>query len=374
MLQSLFSDHKSINACCVASYNRQGYYCIPDSEYAECNSATYPPQALESPVRPLKRGIEVLSSSHRTRTALRASARLILITSIMCNALMVRADVRNLEFIETAPGIYLHIGKQEEMSVGNFGDIANIGFVIGTESVAVIDPGGSPSVGRAMRAAIHALTDLPISHVILTHIHPDHIFGGSAFADTEFVVAHRNFSRALAQRGDFYRDGYNALFSNKDIPTSLKPNVAITDELRIELGERSLLVRAHRTAHTDNDLSVFDSATRTLWASDLIFTQRIPSLDGSLVGWLKVMEELATLQAVLVIPGHGLPDSWSTTALPQKRYLTALLRETRQFISKNKRLSDAIKSVATGEEKNWRLFDVHHRGNVTKAYTELEWE
>ena len=305
---------------------------------------------------------------------MRASAQWLLTMFIMCNALLAQADELNLEFVETAPGIYLHIGKHEEMSVGNFGDIANIGFVIGTESVAVIDPGGSPQVGRAMRAAIRTLTDLPISHVILTHVHPDHIFGGRAFADAEQVVAHRNFSRALTQRGDFYRDAYSALFTDSDTPISLKPTVAVTDELRIDLGGRSLLVRAHRTAHTDNDLSVFDSSTRTLWASDLIFTQRVPSLDGSLTGWLKVMDELATLEAVLVIPGHGLPGTWSNVAQPQRQYFNVLLHETRQFIAQNKRLSEAVNIIAVAERKNWRLFDSHHRGNVTKAYTELEWE
>lgn len=316
----------------------------------------------------------MFSSGKQTGAALRATVRWVLTMLILCNALIAQANDQNLEFVEGAPGIYVHYGKHEEMSVGNFGDIANIGFIIGTESVAVIDPGGSPRIGTAMRAAIRALTDLPISHVILTHIHPDHIFGGSAFADVEHVVAHRNFLRALSQRGDFYRDRYSALFIDNDTPTSLRPTVTVADELRIELGGRSLSVRAHRTAHTDNDLSVFDHSTRTLWASDLVFAQRIPSLDGSLTGWLKVMEDLATLPAVLVIPGHGLADSWSTVAQPQRRYLTLLLRETRQFIAQNKRLSAAVDSIAVAERENWRLFDSHHRGNVTKAYTELEWE
>lgn len=313
-------------------------------------------------------------SGKQAGAASRATVLWVLTTLIACNALIARAFDQNLEFVESAPGIYVHYGKHEEMSVSNFGDIANIGFIIGTESVAVIDPGGSPRIGAAMRAAIHALTDLPISHVILTHIHPDHIFGGSAFADVEHIVAHQNFSRALSQRGNFYRDGYSALFIDSETPTSLIPTVAVADELLIELGERSLIVRAHRTAHTDNDLSVFDSSTRTLWASDLIFAQRIPSLDGSLTGWLKVMDDLATLPAVLVIPGHGLAGSWSTIAPPQRRYLTLLLRETRKFIAQNKRLSVAVDSIAATERGNWRLFDSHHRGNVTRAYTEIEWE
>ncbi len=315
-----------------------------------------------------------MSLNDQTETFLRSPALWVLTVSLLFAAHAVQANGPLLEFVEVAPGIYLHLGKHEEMSVDNLGDIANIGFIVGTESVAVIDPGGSPQVGAAMRDAIRDLTGLPVSHVILTHIHPDHIFGGSAFADVEFIVAHRNFARALAQRGDYYREGYSALFVDENMPTSLQPTLEVADELRIDLGGRGLIVRAHRTAHTDNDLSVFDSASRTLWASDLMFAQRIPSLDGSLTGWLKAMDELASLQAVLVIPGHGQPGSWATVAEPQQHYLNLLLRETRELIARNVRLSDAVDRVAAEESKNWILFASHHRGNVTRAYTELEWE
>lgn len=60
----------------------------------------------------------------------------------------VQAKGPNLEFAEVAAGVYLHLGKHEEMSVDNLGDIANIGFIIGNDSVAVIDPGGSPQLGQ----------------------------------------------------------------------------------------------------------------------------------------------------------------------------------------------------------------------------------
>jgi quinoprotein relay system zinc metallohydrolase 2 len=319
-------------------------------------------------------GVELLSVSYQTGTPMRRVALWVLTVSLLQAVLAVQANAAKLEFVEVAPGIYLHLGKHQEMGIGNLGDIANIGFIVGTESVAVIDPGGSPQVGAAMRAAIRELTELPISHVILTHIHPDHIFGGVAFADVEHIVAHRNFSRALAQRGHYYREGYRALFADESIPTSLQPTEEVADELRIELGGRMLTVRAHRTAHTDNDLSVFDNATRTLWASDLIFAQRIPSLDGSLTGWIEVMDELAALQAIQVIPGHGQPGSWAIVALPQLRYLNLLLRETRDKIAHNISLSDAVRQVAAEESKSWILFASQHRGNVTKAYTELEWE
>lgn len=284
------------------------------------------------------------------------------------------ADSSTIDFSEVAPGIYLHRGRHEEMQPDNLGDIANIGFIVGSRSVAVIDPGGSPKIGQAMRRAIEATTDLPVSHVIFTHIHPDHIFGSSAFADIEKVLAHRNFVRALVQRGDFYRKRFSLLLDDIDISPYLKPTVNISDKIQIDLGGRLLTIRAHKPAHTDHDLSIFDESSKTLWASDLIFSERIPSLDGSLSGWLQVMNALETLQPALVIPGHGKPGGWQTVSGPQHRYLTSLITQTRVLLDKNKRLSDVLEMVAGEERNKWKLFELHHRGNVTRAYTELEWE
>lgn len=284
------------------------------------------------------------------------------------------ADAAALELVQVAPGIYLHHGRQEEMSVANRGDIANIGFIVGRDSVAVIDPGGSPAIGAALRAAIRELTRLPVSHVIMTHLHPDHVFGAGAFAEARQIIAHRNFARALTQRGDFYRRTWDGLFTRPEQPLTLAPTFAVDSETSIDLGGRILRLRAHRSAHTDNDLSVFDPSTGTLWAGDLLFARRIPSLDGSLPGWLEVMDELAALEPALVIPGHGEPGTWAEIAAPQRRYLETLLHETRDAVARNRKLSDAIDEIGRGERGSWRLFESHHRGNVSRAFTELEWE
>src|SRR3954452_4522184 len=80
-----------------------------------------------------------------------------------------------------APGVYVPHGVHEEATVANQGGIANIGFVIGDEGVAVIDSGGRPMEGKALLKAIRQLTPLPVRYVINTHFHPDHVMGNVAF-------------------------------------------------------------------------------------------------------------------------------------------------------------------------------------------------
>ncbi len=65
------------------------------------------------------------------------------------------------------------------------------------------------------------------------------------------------------------------------------PTLEVRDGAELDLGDRIIEARAHGIAHTICDLSLFDKKTGTLLPADLLFVQRMPSLDGSLRGWLK---------------------------------------------------------------------------------------
>src|SRR3546814_9508486 len=84
---------------------------------------------------------------------------------------------------EVADGIFVRCGLQEEVTADNCGAIANVGFIVGEASVAVVDTGTTHQQGLALREAVAAATDRPISHVVATHVHFDHCFGHSAFLD-----------------------------------------------------------------------------------------------------------------------------------------------------------------------------------------------
>ena len=296
---------------------------------------------------------------------------------LLCSGLQAVAVGNPLSVNEIAPGVFVHNGKQEEMSAKNLGDIANNGFVVGQKCVAVIDTGGSLNVGEALLSAVKLAIKLPICYVINTHGHPDHIFGNAAFkADKPRFIGHAKLPAAEAARGNNYvrtlRLDIGAAAAGSEI---IPPDSTVSDTLDLDLGGRILKVRAWRTAHTDNDLTVYDEQSGTLFLGDLLFVERIPVVDGSIRGWLAIMPELRGIKARHIVPGHGKVDaSWPEALMPEESYLKLLAKEVRLALKDRLTLQQAVDTVGLSERGKWLLFDDYHRRNVTAAYAELEWE
>jgi quinoprotein relay system zinc metallohydrolase 2 len=281
-----------------------------------------------------------------------------------------------LETERVAPGIYFRRGVDEDATPANDGGIANIGFIVGRDAVAVMDPGGSLVDGQRLRAAIRETTNLPIRYVVMSHVHPDHIFGAGAFTtDAPQFIGHALLPNALAQRGEFYRDHLDETLGRGKAGPVVAPTLLVKDQTQIDLGNRILEITAAGHAHTDCDLTVLDRQTGTLLLSDLLFVGRVPSLDGSLKGWLAELGKLKRVAAKRAVPGHG-PTSvdWPSASRDLERYLGVLQRETRQAIAQGIDIGQAAKTVALSERSKWKLFDDYNGHNVTRAYKELEWD
>jgi quinoprotein relay system zinc metallohydrolase 2 len=285
-------------------------------------------------------------------------------------------DPRPWVTAEVAPGIHIRRGVDEDVSASNDDAIANIGFVIGREAVAVTDAGGSLNDGRRLRASIRQATELPIRYVLMSHVHPDHVFGAGAFsADHPIYVGHAGLPRALSLRWEYYRTRTEAILGKDTVGALVMPTMLVRDQAQIDLGGRALELTAHGIAHTDSDLTAFDRQTGTLIASDLLFVRRVPSLDGSLKGWMKELALLKSVAAKRAVPGHG-PTSveWPLGCRDLERYLGVLLRETRAAIARGQDIDAAVKTVGLSERGRWALFEDYNGHNVIQAFKELEWE
>jgi len=278
---------------------------------------------------------------------------------------------------EPAPGVFVHLGRHLSPDAPGHDDIANIGFIVGKACVAVIDTGGSVTTGRALRDAVRARTKLPICYVINTHVHFDHVLGNSAFkADRPSFVGSAGLAGAMKRSKDFFVSHYGSDLGAQPAEAGIVgPDQLVERELTVELGKRALRLRAWPAAHSDCDLTVEDIRTGTLWTGDLLFRKRLPAVDGSVKGWVAVIDSISHLHVNLAIPGHGDPSADLAAALaPERLYLQALMDGVRSELKQGKPMQAALVDVAVAERSDWLLWDDVQPRNVARVYQELEWE
>jgi len=283
-----------------------------------------------------------------------------------------------LSMQKIADGDYAHFGQVALTTPANAGDISNLGIIVGRDAVALVDTGGSVSVGQSLLQAVHGITDKPVRYVINTHEHPDHVFGNAAMPSDAIFVGHHNLPAELAKRGPYYLQSYREQLGETAIAAVriIPPSLLVDGETTLDLGDRQLRLTAWSpAAHTDCDLTVLDETTGVLFSGDLVFLDHVPVVDGSITGWLSVMQRLAQMPARIVVPGHGRRVApWPQALEDERRYLTILAQDTRREIAAGTPLARAVADIGRSERTRWQLFDDYNARNATEAFSELEWE
>jgi glyoxylase-like metal-dependent hydrolase (beta-lactamase superfamily II) len=180
----------------------------------------------------------------------------------------------------------------------------------------------------------------------------------------------------LRTRGPFYIDAFRKVMGDGliDEVRIVPPTLLVDGTRKLDLGGRTLALRGWPAAHSDSDLTVTDETSMTLFAGDLVFLQHIPVMDGSIRGWLRMMDDLGRLPAARVVPGHGPVSEWPAALADERRYLETLAVDIKALITKGVPIQAAAQSAAASERSRWQLFDDYNARNATAAFSEIEWE
>jgi len=185
------------------------------------------------------------------------------------------------------------------------GSGGNTGFIIGKNGVIVIDAKTTPDSAKEMLADIAKVTNLPITHVILTHSDADHVNGLAAFPTGLTIIAHENNKKeqeaalAVGGRGAPPADHQPTMVVSKNKET------LTLDGVKIELFHWA-------PAHTGGDLVVYLPDEKIVFTGDIAATNhpfaRIHTENGkhgSSAGWAESMKGMIALNADTYVVGHG---------------------------------------------------------------------
>lgn len=215
-------------------------------------------------------------------------------------------DSQQLE--KLSDNVYAYIGIKGASPAGNsYG--ANVGVVIGSDAVLVIDTLISAKQAKKLIANIKEITDKPIKYVVNTHFHLDHAWGNSEFSKIgATIIAHKNISQT--------EDEINSMIASPEMfgltpedmegTTAKLPDVKIEDKHTVNLGNITVELESLGHSHTADSIIVLVKEDNVLFTGDIIFNKYHAYVgDGDIAKWTKVLDVLKKSTAKVIVPGHG---------------------------------------------------------------------
>ena len=277
-------------------------------------------------------------------------------------------------------GIYMVQGVTALGTVANRNFISNAGFVITPHGVVVIDALGSPTLAQALVDEIRQITPLPITHVLVTHFHADHIYGLQVFkALGAHIVAHEAGKQYLHSDTAKARlaASRQELSPWVDAQTELVfADDWLTQDRTLTVGGVVFELMHLGPAHTLEDTVVYLPQQQVLFAGDVMFRQRIPFVgQADSQHWQQALTRLSGLSAVWVVPGHG-PASkdFKQDLLLTQDYLQFLRRNMLRAVEEGLSFEEAYQAADWSRFKHLPLFGAANRMNAFNIFLQLEQE
>jgi glyoxylase-like metal-dependent hydrolase (beta-lactamase superfamily II) len=164
-------------------------------------------------------------------------------------------------------------------------------FLVYETGVVVVD--APPGYARHIRAAIAEVTKLPITHVVYSHSHIDHIGGVNALGGRPILIAQEETRRLLARAKD---------------PERPVPTVTFKDSYTLKVGSQRLELSYHGVAHEPGNIFIYAPEQRVLMVVDVVFPGWMPwrrfALAQDVPGYFAQVAEIDRVPFETIVGGH----------------------------------------------------------------------
>lgn len=275
------------------------------------------------------------------------------------------------------PGVYLVAGSGGTADETNLGRIGNAGFIVGERGVIAVDTGTSYAHGRAILAAIRAVTDQPVRVALVTHTRPEFLFGGAAFREQGIPIRmHVRTARLMAARCETCLKTLRQTVGEEPLrgTAMYKPDQEFDASHTLELIGRPVRIEYFGHSSGPGDITVLDERSGVLFAGGLLDAGRVPDIqDSELPGWKKALQALRDLRVGTLVPGHG-PASSSQLIDTVERYLAQLELKVRALVNAGSSLLGVADAGELPEYEGWDQYEIVHRRNTSIAFLRFERE
>jgi glyoxylase-like metal-dependent hydrolase (beta-lactamase superfamily II) len=229
----------------------------------------------------------------------------------------------------------------------------NIAIVTGTRATLVVDTGLGPRNGATL-ARVAAKLSAPNAKLYLTttHFHPEHAAGDAGFPPATILIRNDTQQREMDRHGAELVATFSSRNAQwKELLADVKPrtpDVLYSDEAKVDLGGATVRLLWFGGAHTKGDELIFIEPDRTLVSGDVVQNKTVPNIandGGTPASWLAVLDKIAALNALHVLPDHSAPGDGSLVT-QEKAFMTDIRTRAQALKKQGVSVDDAGKQIS----------------------------
>lgn len=284
-----------------------------------------------------------------------------------------------------AEGVYAAIINRGRGAVGNAG-IIDLG-----DQTVVFDTFYAPLAAAELRAAAEELFERPVSVVVNSHWHSDHVCGNQDFTEAailatqktreliasstarfiQYAKAHRDYPQVLEEQLREERDqakqaelrenlgNVQAFCGSLDGLILKLPTVTFQRSLQLHGTKRTAHLLCYGGGHTASDAFLYLPDEELIFMGDLLSIDNHSSVrDGNVREWISILDQVKELPISTAIPGHG-PVGNSVHLTSQQDYLLHLLQTASRLAESGMAAEQVMQTAIPEPYKGWHVSSLY---------------
>lgn len=277
-----------------------------------------------------------------------------------------------------ADDVYAIVGPITGRTAENDALNNNLGFVVTRDGVVLIDSGASRLGAEKIDAAIDAITDKPVTHVINTGSQDHRWLGNGHFAEqgAEIVALARTVATQKEYADQHVRRLEEVLgerFEGTEPTYAADPIDA--DRQTLEIGGTEFQLIWFGDAHFPGDIVVWLPEQETVFTGDMVYVDRMLGIHpwSDVLSWQKAFHAMEKLDPEHVVPGHGQVTDLTQARAETGDYLDFLVTEIGAAVDNFEGLQSTVDRLSDAPRfEHLEHFDNWHRTNISRAFTQIE--